>query len=413
MRDGVLAADLNYDFKTDLVIAGGRGLTLLRQQEGGTFADVTAAARLPDAVRSSAAVGAWAADIDTDGDLDVVTAPIEGPARVLRNNGDGTFAVQEPFARATRVRGFVWADADGDGVPDAALLDAAGVTRTYINARGGMFRERPVPSSFPKAVALAAAEVTDDSVMDVLALAPTGAIMSLSQSPDGTAWTAREVARVAPFNSDIASGAASLLIADLDNNGAADLVGCCPFRRPCAAARTCECVATARRRRFLSTCARPPISTATVVSIWLGSRPDGRAATAKSRGRSAVRWQTLRPHAATATGDQRINSFGIGGEVELRTGTARAEAPDYGTRRPHRHRHGKPEPRSCASSGRTARSNPSSTSPPMRRSRLRSASRARARGSSPGTAARWPLSPTCSGDRRSACASTRSRPPTC
>ena len=31
-------------------------------------------------------------------------------------------------------------------------------------------------------------------------------------------------------------------------------------------------------------------------------------------------WQTLRPHAATATGDQRINSFGIGGEVELRTG---------------------------------------------------------------------------------------------
>ena len=319
MRDGVLAADLNYDFKTDLVITGSRGLTLLRQQEGGTFADVTAAARLPDAVRSSAAAGAWAADIDTDGDLDVVTAPIEGPARVLRNNGDGTFAVQEPFARATRVRGFVWADADGDGVPDAALLDAAGVTRTYINARGGTFRERPVPSSFPKAVALAAAEVTDDSVMDVLALAPTGAIMSLSQSPDGTAWTAREVARVAPFDSDIASGAASLLIADLDNNGAADLV---------AAARSAAHVLL----RGPANASRPlvgpiPLDVRAAADLdgdgrvdLVGLRPDGRAATAKSRGRAQYAWQTLRPHAATATGDQRINSFGIGGEVELRTG---------------------------------------------------------------------------------------------
>ena len=182
------------------MVTGDRGLTLLRQQEDGTFADVTAAARLPEAVRSSAAAGAWAADIDTDGDLDVVTAPMEGTVRVLRNNGDGTFAVQEPFAQTTRIRGFVWADADGDGVPDAALLDAAGVTRTYINARGGTFRERPVPASFPKAVALAAAEVTGDSVMDVLALGATGAIVSLSQSSDGTGWTAREVARVASFD---------------------------------------------------------------------------------------------------------------------------------------------------------------------------------------------------------------------
>ena len=170
MRDGVLAADLNYDFKTDLVITGGRGLTLLRQQERGTFADVTAAARLPDAVRSSAAVP------EPGRPTSIPTAISTWSPRRWKDRARVAEQRRRHVCRAgavragDAVRGFVWADADGDGVPDAALLDAAGVTRTYINARGGIFRERPVPASFPKAVALAAAEVTDDSVMDVLAL---------------------------------------------------------------------------------------------------------------------------------------------------------------------------------------------------------------------------------------------------
>jgi len=45
--DGVLAADLNYDYRTDLLLAGAGGLTLLRQGEDGSFADVTAATKLP------------------------------------------------------------------------------------------------------------------------------------------------------------------------------------------------------------------------------------------------------------------------------------------------------------------------------------------------------------------------------
>jgi tetratricopeptide (TPR) repeat protein len=318
-REAILAADLNYDFKTDLVVSGGGGLAVLRQQGDGTFTDVTAAAGLPDQVRSAAAAGAWAADVDTDGDLDVVTPAIEGPVRVLRNNGDGTFAVQEPFAGATRIRGFVWADGDGDGVPDAALLDAAGVTRTYINARGGTFRERAVPTAFPKAVALAAAEVTGDSVMDVLALAATGTIVSLSQSPDGSGWAVREVARIAPFESAIAPGAAGLIVADLDNNGAADFVG---------AARSATHVVLRGPSNASRPLAEPIRLDARAAADMdgdgrvdlVGLTAEGKAATARSRGRMQYAWQTLRPHAATATGDQRINSFGLGGEVELRTG---------------------------------------------------------------------------------------------
>jgi hypothetical protein len=46
----------------------------------------------------------------------------------------------------------------------------------------------------------------------------------------------------------------------------------------------------------------------------------GRLAIARSRGTKPYHWQRLRPRAATATGDQRVNSFGIGGEIEVRSG---------------------------------------------------------------------------------------------
>ena len=318
-RDSVLPADLNYDFRTDLVLSGARGLTLLRQQPDGAFADVTAVARLPSAALAVSVAGLWAADIDTDGDLDIVEALTDGPLRVLRNNGDDTFAAQEPFAGASRARGFVWADLDGDGVPDAGVVDSAGVTRVYLNARAGSFREQALPRGFPKVLALAADDVGGDSIMDVLALTPAGVIMSLAQASDGAGWTAREVARIPSFPGGLEPGVAGLLVADLDNNGALDLVVATPssshvlLRGPSIPPRAL---------------AQPvPMDVRAAADFdgdgrvdLVGVQPDGRVSTARSRGQKQYRWQTLRAHAATVTGDQRINSFGIGGEVEVRTG---------------------------------------------------------------------------------------------
>ena len=93
------------------------------------------------------AYGVWAADIDTDGDLDFVLAPRDSAAVVLRNNADGTFTPRDVFPGATRVRGFAWADFDGEGVPDAALLDEAGVVHVLLNQRGGSFRAEALPGA--------------------------------------------------------------------------------------------------------------------------------------------------------------------------------------------------------------------------------------------------------------------------
>ncbi len=52
----------------------------------------------------------------------------------------------------------------------------------------------------------------------------------------------------------------------------------------------------------------------------LGLSPNGEAQQALNHGSKNYHWQILRPRAHVATGDQRINSFGIGGEMELRSG---------------------------------------------------------------------------------------------
>ena len=119
---GVLAVDLNSDYRMDLVFAGAGGLKIFQQKEDGTFGDVTAATKLDPGVLDADAFGVWAADIEMDGDLDLVLGPRQGQVSVLRNNGDGTFSTFDPFEGATDLRDFAWADLDADGDPDAALL---------------------------------------------------------------------------------------------------------------------------------------------------------------------------------------------------------------------------------------------------------------------------------------------------
>ena len=95
--DGVAAADLNNDGLLDFACAGAGGIKLYQQGAGGAFADVTAKAKLPPNVLNASYTGVWAADIDTDGDLDLILGAATGSPTVLRNNGDGTWNVLHPF----------------------------------------------------------------------------------------------------------------------------------------------------------------------------------------------------------------------------------------------------------------------------------------------------------------------------
>src|SRR5438034_3124976 len=114
--------------------------------------------------------GAWAADIEAYGDLDIVLGSDDGSPVVLMNNGDGTFVEIHPFAGVSGLRQFAWVDLDGDGVPDAAIIDASGRLHVYINERQGQFRERPLPANLATIKAIAVADANNDGALDLLAV---------------------------------------------------------------------------------------------------------------------------------------------------------------------------------------------------------------------------------------------------
>ena len=106
-------------------------------------------------------------DIEADGDLDIVLGTASGLPTVLRNNGDGTFKPIHPFAAISGIRQFVWADLNGDGNPDASLIDGAGRLHVFINQRLGNFTEAALPASLGNVKAIAAADANHDGVLDL------------------------------------------------------------------------------------------------------------------------------------------------------------------------------------------------------------------------------------------------------
>jgi Tfp pilus assembly protein PilF len=313
----IAAADLNYDFRTDLVLAGPRGVQVLRQTANGGFQPVTADMKVPAAILGAAAEAVWTADIDLDGDLDLVVARRDDVPMVLRNNTDGTFAVQTPFAGISRLRDFVWADLDGEGVPDAAVLDDQGAIHVFLNQRGAGFRERTVPPEFPRVAAIAAADLSGDGLMDVVGVAPDGTVARLSLRTRDANFEIARLPRV-DVPVPLEAGNASLLFADLDNNGAADLVISHPNNAVAALAQADGSF------RVIGGSMPGGITTAADLDgdgrLELIARGNDAAIAIHAQGQKAYRWQAIRPRALTATGDQRINSFGIGGEIEVRSG---------------------------------------------------------------------------------------------
>ncbi|HVG31279.1 MAG TPA: FG-GAP-like repeat-containing protein [Pyrinomonadaceae bacterium] len=323
LPEGVAALDFDYDFKNDLALAGAGGVRLMRQDAADAFTDVTAQTKLPASTVNAAYLGSWAADIDADGDLDIVLGAAQGAPLVLRNNGDGTFAEARPFANVSGLRAFAWADLDADGDPDAALTDGDGKLHVFANERAGQFNERPLPPDFPSAPAISAADVNSDGVIDLLVARADGVIVRLSDRDEGRAWDAAEVARVGNAPNHL-EGELRLRAADLDNNGGLDLL---LTSTPPNGLGTLVWLGDGRGSF------KPLGKPVELVSIsdaadldgdgrldLLGLSADGRPLRALNRGAKNYHWQRVRPRAAKAVGDQRINSFGVGGEMEIRAG---------------------------------------------------------------------------------------------
>ena len=325
-RNTVCAVDLNGDFLEDLAVVDHEGLKLWTQNQDGRFTALPPTGGL-QSVFAQPGHGVRAFDYDADGDLDLLIARDGAPPQLLRNNSDGGFTAVAALASFPEARDLGWADFDGDGDGDIALLDVAGRVLISWNDRAGAFTAPELVSESP-AVALTYGDIFGTGEMDVVTLDRNGVIRNLHFDRNTRKWSARELARWSnppDLPSAFAKQRVSLSVADLDNNGAIDLVA--------SAGTTSAIWLNEGAAKFHHLDHTPALFVTSIADmdgdglLDLVGLTDKGSAVAHTRGTKGYHWQSIQTRSLSTQADGRINSYGIGGRIEVRAGALLTAAP--------------------------------------------------------------------------------------
>ena len=162
------------------------------------------------------------ADFDEDGDIDIVTA--NGGSdnfSVLLNNGDGSFAAAMNYASTIQPYGATAVDLNGDGFPDIALSsgDTSGANvAIHLNNGDGTFAANV---NYPGGNAMHmihSADLDADGDMDLATSDGNDATISIYLNNGNGIFPFRQA------YSTPTSGIASLHLADIDQNGSLDFL---------------------------------------------------------------------------------------------------------------------------------------------------------------------------------------------
>ena len=209
---------------------------------------------------------------------------------------------------------------EGETFEAVSLVSADGAplvrVSLFANRQGGQFTDWLAASLPTGVMAMTLGDLNADSRLDLVTLDGTGAVSRSTWG--GDRWETERVAMWGSFPAEARPASHRLLLADLDNNGGLDVT---------ASGGADTRIWLSDERSVLETFAPTPSAEAvSVVDLdgdgWLdfvGLR-DGVPVRILGRGTAGYQWQEIRPRAQVAAGDQRINTFGVGGEIEVRSG---------------------------------------------------------------------------------------------
>ncbi|MEM1178344.1 MAG: Calx-beta domain-containing protein, partial [Acidobacteriota bacterium] len=223
MRD-VAIADLDGDGDNDLIYGDYNGNQVFWREND---LDTTGVflARIALATGIGNAQGLDIADVDSDGDLDVLVAGRNADAYFFLENDNGDASAWTRRTIATGVNAaqvIVAADLDGDGDLDAAGGSSSGSGKLawYENVTGDgtSWLSRDIYSSRFAAVAAGDLDLDGDQDLLVQDIGATDIIWLENTAGDGTAWTQRQI-------SSFSTARRGLQAVDLDFDGDLDVIG--------------------------------------------------------------------------------------------------------------------------------------------------------------------------------------------
>jgi len=224
---GCAVGDFDNDGQPDLAVSLKHQVILFRNLGGGKFADVTAKAGIQ---QLSWPRGLTFVDFDHDGDLDLLVTGTggQGKSSVLwRNNGNSTFTEwtgQTGLGGSGTTMQAVLSDVNNDRAVDLVVSNDQGAPMVYLNQREGAFKAvKLYDEGLPQTRGIAIFDFDKDGWMDV---AVTHATAPLSGGPGLTLWRNVEGKRFERVGLPLpkgVTGAYGVTPIDIDNDGWVDL----------------------------------------------------------------------------------------------------------------------------------------------------------------------------------------------
>ena len=220
---GVFVADMDNDGDLDIVAASTNDDAISWYENDGAANPSFSAADI--ATNADGAASVFVADIDSDGDLDIVSASANDDAIAWYEN-DGaanpSWSSSDIATSADGAKSVFVADMDGDGDLDVVSAAYGDDTIAWYENDGGSdpsWTARDIASSADAGFGIFAADMDGDGDMDIVSASGNDDAIAWYEN-DGDAnpsWTAADIATTA-------DGARSVYVADIDRDGDLDIV---------------------------------------------------------------------------------------------------------------------------------------------------------------------------------------------